>query len=463
MGKRAMMVWGVLWAVAFAVAPVLAAPVTDTGVTKCYDDAGNVITCPSAGQRFYGQDANYTINPPSYTKLDSNGNALAASAASWVMVRDNVTGLIWEVKKDKDGAQDYDNPHDADNTYTWYDPDDPLDLGSPSDHDTKDFLDALKDAWFGGFNDWRLPTIKELVYLVDCSIPSPGLTINTTYFPNTVSSDYWSSTTYANVTSNAWNVGFDDGGDGWGNKSYILYVRAVRGGQSPNTFVDNGNGTVTDTSTGLMWQQDTAGDGQGNYDRMTWEEALAYCESRTIGGHTDWRLPTIKELHSLVDYSRYNPAINTTYFPNTVSFDYWSSTTYAGNTYNAWYVYFYDGHDSWDSKSYNNYNYVRAVRGGESGSFDYYVEPLGKCGELTPCYSTIQGALNAAGDGAMIKVAKTTSPEGPVWGKTGTVTISGGWKEDFSAKDGMTSIYAPRVTGGGGVKVQPNVKIIPKP
>jgi len=84
-------------------------------------------------------------------------------------------------------------------------------------------------------------------------------------------------------------------------------------------YVNNGNGTVTDTSTGLMWQQDTARDDQGNYDTMTWEEALAYCESRTLGGHTDWRLPTIKELRSLVDYTRYNPAINTTYFPNTVS------------------------------------------------------------------------------------------------------------------------------------------------
>jgi len=65
MGKRAMMVWVMFLAPAFAVGPVFAAPVPDTGVTKCYDDAGNVITCPSAGQRFYGQDGNYTINPPS--------------------------------------------------------------------------------------------------------------------------------------------------------------------------------------------------------------------------------------------------------------------------------------------------------------------------------------------------------------------------------------------------------------
>jgi hypothetical protein len=200
MGKRTMMVLGVLLGVFWVGGPVFAQPVPDTGVTKCFDAAGNEITCPSPGQSFYGQDANYTINPPSYTKLDSNGNALAVSATSWAMVRGNVTGLIWEVKKDKDGVKHYDNPHDADNTYTWYDPDDPLDPGYPSDHDTKDFLDALNDGRFGGFNDWRLPTIKELAYLVDYSIPYPGPTINTAYFPNTVSSYYWSSTTYANYT-----------------------------------------------------------------------------------------------------------------------------------------------------------------------------------------------------------------------------------------------------------------------
>jgi len=124
----------------------------------------------------------------------------------------------------------YDNPHDADNTYTWYDPSDPY-PGTPSDHDTDDFLDALNAAQFGGFNDWRLPTIKELAYLVDYSIPYPGPTINTTYFPNTVSSYYWSSTTNASYTGYAWSVYFSRGVDGWDGKSGNGYVRAVRAGQ----------------------------------------------------------------------------------------------------------------------------------------------------------------------------------------------------------------------------------------
>ena len=84
----------------------VAAPVPDTGQTLCYA-AGNIITCPSPGQDYYGQDASYTINPMSYTKLDSSGNALPDSATSWSMVKDNVTGLTWEVKTNWDGVQNY--------------------------------------------------------------------------------------------------------------------------------------------------------------------------------------------------------------------------------------------------------------------------------------------------------------------------------------------------------------------
>jgi hypothetical protein len=105
-------------------------------------------------------------------------------------------------------------------------------------------------------------------------------------------------------------------------------------------YVNNGNGTVTDTYTGLMWQQETTD------NTMTWEQALSYCENSTLAGYSDWRLPNKKELRSLLDYSRYNPAINTTYFPDTVSSFYWSSTTYASYTNYAWGVNFSYGHDN---------------------------------------------------------------------------------------------------------------------
>ncbi|ETR68055.1 MAG: hypothetical protein OMM_04794 [Candidatus Magnetoglobus multicellularis str. Araruama] len=122
--------------------------VPDTGQTKCYDN-NNEIPCPNSGEDFYGQDANYNINPQSFTKLDALGNDLPDSATEWVMVRDNISGLIWEVKTD-DGSI-----HDKDNTYTWYDSNPETNGGNPGKNgdgtDTEDFINGLNDSNFGGF------------------------------------------------------------------------------------------------------------------------------------------------------------------------------------------------------------------------------------------------------------------------------------------------------------------------
>jgi hypothetical protein len=122
-------------------------------------------------------------------------------------------------------------------------------------------------------------------------------------------------------------------------------------------LVDNGDGTVTDTNTGLMWQQDEAG-------AMTWAKALTYCESLSLSVYDDWRLPNRNELQSLVDYTRYAPAIDKAIFRNAVSSGYWSSTTYSNDPVNAWGVSFHFGYISNCNKSDNRY-YVRAVRGGQ--------------------------------------------------------------------------------------------------
>jgi hypothetical protein len=122
-------------------------------------------------------------------------------------------------------------------------------------------------------------------------------------------------------------------------------------------FTYNGNGTVTDSKTGLMWQQ-----GEPGY--MAWDSALSYCEGLSLGGHSGWRLPNIKELESLTDDTRWNPAIDTAFFPNAYASGYWSSTTCANYPGSAWGVGFFYGFVGYDLKS--DYYYVRCVRGGQS-------------------------------------------------------------------------------------------------
>jgi hypothetical protein len=335
-------------------------PIPDTGQTKCYNNTGE-IPCPQPGEPFYGQDGNFTINPPSYTKLDSNGNDLPDDATTWVMVRDNVTGLIWE-NKTNDGSI-----HDGSKTFTWCDTNPATNLGYPGTcgtgvgdaaTDTEAFIKALNSANFGGFSDWRLPTRKELWTIVDYGRYNPA--INTTYFPDTVSSYYWSSTTDVSYTYSAWHMYFGEGFDGHYYKNDHYYVRAVRGGNAQNHFIDNGDGTVTDTSTALMWQQATAP------ETYNWDQALSYCENLTLAGYSDWRLPTIKELNSIVDVSRSSPAINMADFPNTMAYHYWPSTSYVPYNDVAWNVDFTDGRCSAHPYLKSLYSYVRAVRGGQA-------------------------------------------------------------------------------------------------
>ncbi len=130
-------------------------------------------------------------------------------------------------------------------------------------------------------------------------------------------------------------------------------------------FVDNGNGTVSDNKTGLIWQQ-----GEPGY--MNWQAALDYCNGLELANKTNWRLPNVKELESLTDDSRYNPAIDRNFFPNANASFYWSSTTFASFPDDAWSVNFGDGfgygYGKNDSSGYGFY--VRCVRGGQYGVFD---------------------------------------------------------------------------------------------
>lgn len=134
-------------------------------------------------------------------------------------------------------------------------------------------------------------------------------------------------------------------------------------------FVDQGDGTLLDTCTGLQWLQDSAdvnGDGQVSPggDALVWCEALNYCDSLDFAGHSDWRLPNIVELQSIVDYGRSSPSIDSTF--SCLDQYYWSSTTHLETPDNAWGVGFTSGYVGVRMKTGDidfSFNFVRAVRG----------------------------------------------------------------------------------------------------
>jgi len=125
-------------------------------------------------------------------------------------------------------------------------------------------------------------------------------------------------------------------------------------------FTDHGNGTVTDNLTGLIWTKDA----QQILGQINWQAALDACNDLDYAGYDDWRLPNGNELNSLIDRGYYNPALPFGHpFTNVVSSYYWSSTTSAGYTDDAWGVSMYDGSVYYDVKT--GYHYVWPVRGGQ--------------------------------------------------------------------------------------------------
>jgi len=122
-------------------------------------------------------------------------------------------------------------------------------------------------------------------------------------------------------------------------------------------FTDNGDGTITDNATGLMWVKNPT------LTKMTWLNALAYCEALNYAGHDDWRLANADELLSLIDYGRNAPAIDTNFFPNPGSDWYWTATTYHGATAQAVIINMWSPGLSNNTKTYTQH--VWPVRLGE--------------------------------------------------------------------------------------------------
>ena len=320
-----------------ASATTMSYPIVDTGQITCYNNS-SVITAPPSGQAFHGQDAQYTGNTPGYA---DNGDGT---------VTDTVTGLMWQ--QDPGNKMTYDQAVAGESTFS-----------------------------LAGYDDWRLPTIKELYSLIlftgkdpsgytgtDTSgltpfiddvfafaygDPADGDRIIDAQFVTT--SLYTSSTMGGNPTM--FGVNFADGrikGYPYGmqpnGQTKTFFVLHVRGNldYGVNQFVDNGDGTITDTATGLMWMTVDSGQlgaGDAMDGALNWEQALAFAENLDYAGYDDWRLPDAKELQSIVDYTRSpdatgSPAIDPLFDCTAIVNEggqtdwpfYWSSTTHANDS-----------------------------------------------------------------------------------------------------------------------------------
>jgi hypothetical protein len=298
--------------------------IIDTGQNLCYDTL-IVIPCSQPGEPYYGQDSQF--DGIQFSFEDNNDGT----------VTDLNTGLIWQKFLFEDKL-----------TY-------------------EDAVAAADTFSLNGFDDWRLPSIKELFSLIDfrgvTGIDAEGSTpfIDTTYFEfrygnisageRFIDAQYVSSTEYVGTTmagdSTVFGVNFADGrikGYGLtmpGGFEKLFEVRFVRGNTDYgiNNFIDNGDGTIGDNATGLIWSKADNGTG------LNWEEALDWAYQKNQEnylGYNDWRLPNAKELQGIVDYSRSpqttNSAAVDSLFEVTTIIDeggetnypfYWTNTTHA--------------------------------------------------------------------------------------------------------------------------------------
>ena len=230
------------------------ARLNDTGITSCGDFAvgasnqhGNQENCGALTDRDndpipVGQDGQVGLDLNEgndenghagfdFTKLDNEGSELTNSASEWHCVRDNITGLIWEVKQAVGGL------HDATNTYSWFSSEETDNGGSSgtanggvcagSDCDTESFVAAVNEVQLCGAGDWSIPSREQLRSIVDYSILKPAVTVDLAFFPNSAV-NHWTSTAEANRVSGAWMVSFLDGSDLTGSKNSRRAVRLVR-------------------------------------------------------------------------------------------------------------------------------------------------------------------------------------------------------------------------------------------
>ena len=289
------------------------------------DGAGGANACPSGAGGASGGASGMGGN----TRPDCGGWSPANDWARWKMpnpaatglpnpasyldlgdgtVRDQVTGLVWQ----RDVSQA---------TYEW--------------QQAKEYCTSLNLA----NGTWRLPTRIELFSLVDFTKEGPGPMLDTAAFPDAPNEKFWSSTPIASSCSSACVVDFRTGAARYASvdsSESALRARCVQEttvAEVPLSHYEIASGEVLDTQTGLVWQQ--VSDAEG----VSWSTALEKCAGLKLNDHA-WRVPSIKELQTLVDDSRMGIAIDTATFtdvPHDSESNFWSSSRQARSSTQVWF------------------------------------------------------------------------------------------------------------------------------
>lgn len=296
---------------------------------KRLPDTGQTMSYTSTA----GEDNDYSINTPSFI---DHGNGT---------ITDTITGLMWMK----------------------------MDGGEMTIENARVYADTCTAS---GYSDWRLPLPIESYSILNHQANNPA--IFSTYFTSTTAEYWWTSVVQCNDSNKIWAT---NAGGGIGNHPKIetisaggtkhFHARLVRDVQTPiiltDRYTNQQDGTFRDELTNLVWQQTAL------TDSITWEDALHYADTCSLGAHSDWRLPNVKEIQSLNEESHFGPSINTNYILNVGVGKVWSSTTLPNQTGKAWYLDTQYGITTYQNKI--NKLKVLLVRGPEPPAITSAVHP----------------------------------------------------------------------------------------
>jgi hypothetical protein len=265
----------------------------------------------------HGEDADHNRNPMSFTLMHNDQ-----------IVYDNHTKLMWERNLNFRSKKLVPPKGERMPQDVFY----PKEL-EPRRRPYHEGVQYCKNLRFGGYDDWRMPTTKEGHTIAHYGSARP--TIHMKYFKDVFAGlpgygdrgkgGMWVGPIAPDHPNSAWHVGFIDGHVMGYPRGGYKTTRCVRADNNGVYWLpelkDNGDGTVTDNFSNLMWIQGVPP------ETSEWEEALQYCENLVFAGHADWKLPSNKEQSSLVDYRKMKPSLDETFFPDTdYKAYYWSRT-----------------------------------------------------------------------------------------------------------------------------------------